>query len=255
MGHAFFTLSIGMGAMMVYGSYLPKKYSIGKAAVWIVFADTAVALLAGVIIFTVVFGNGMEPSAGPGLLFQTLPVAFGQMSGGWFWGTLFFFLVVLAALSSAISLIEPAVSWVEQNWRLSRAKAAWLLGTLVWLFGIGTVLSFNVWKDVHFLPGKTFFDTLDFITANIMLPLGGMLMATFMAWIVSDQARRAEYRLSSALDDIFKLDLRYVAPIGVLIVFSSNLVSDLGRQILLVSVTLGLYGLYVYNRSRFSLHL
>ena len=254
MGHAFFTLSIGMGAMMVYGSYLPERYSIGKAAVWIVLADTLVALLAGVIIFTVVFGNGLAAGAGPGLLFQTLPVAFGQMSGGWFWGTLFFFLVVLAALSSAISLIEPAVSWVEQNWRISRVKATGLLGALVWLLGIGTVLSFNVWADVHFLPGKTFFDSLDFITANIMLPLGGMLIAVFMAWVVSDRQRQAEFRLMPGLDAAFKWDLRLIAPVGVLIVFASNLASDVWQQVVAVGVALVLYALYVYNRSRFNLY-
>lgn len=253
MGHAFFTLSIGMGAMMVYGSYLPEKYSIGQAALWIVFADTAVALLAGIIIFTVVFGNGLEPGAGPGLLFQTLPIAFGQMSGGWFWGTLFFFLVVLAALSSAISLIEPAVSWVEQNWRVKRTTATWLLGALVWLLGIGTVLSFNKWSDLHFLPGKTFFDSLDFITANIMLPLGGMLMATFMAWVVTDKARQAEFRLPPMLDASFKLDLRYIAPVGVLIVFASNLVQDPWKQAAAVGSALLLYALYAYNRRRLML--
>ncbi len=250
MGHAFFTLSIGMGAMMVYGSYLPERYSIGKAAVWIVFADTAVALLAGVIIFTVVFGNGLAPGAGPGLLFQTLPVAFGQMSGGWFWGTLFFFLVVLAALSSAISLIEPAVSWVEQNWRVSRARATWVLGALVWLLGVGTVLSFNVWSEVHFLPGKTFFDSLDFMTANIMLPLGGMLMAVFMAWVVGARARQAEFRLAPGLDAAFQWDLRLIAPVGVLIVFASNLVDAVWQQWTAVGVALVLYALYAYNRSR-----
>ncbi len=250
MGHAFFTLSIGMGAMMVYGSYLPDKYAIGKAAVWIVFADTLVALLAGVIIFTVVFSNGLAPGAGPGLLFQTLPIAFGQMSGGWFWGTLFFFLVVLAALSSAISLIEPAVSWVEQNWRIERTRAAWLLGGIVWLLGVGTVLSFNVWSEVHFLPGKTFFDSLDFITANLMLPLGGLLIAVFMAWVVTDQARRDEYRLPSYLDAGFKWDLRYIAPLGVMIVFASNLAQDPWKQVLAAGSALLLYALYVYNRRR-----
>ena len=253
MGHAFFTLSIGMGAMMVYGSYLPERYSIPKAAVWIVFADTAVALLAGIIIFTVVFGNGLEAGSGPGLLFQTLPVAFGQMSGGWFWGTLFFFLVVLAALSSAISLIEPAVSWVEQNWRMARGRATLLLGGLTWLLGIGTVLSFNHWSDVHVLGERNFFDSLDFVTANIMLPLGGMLMAAFMAWVVTDRARQKEFRLSAGLDRLFRLDLRYVAPVGVLIVFASNLVSESTQQLVAVAVALALYALYAYNRSRFNL--
>lgn len=255
MGHAFFTLSIGMGAMMVYGSYLPEGYSITRASLWIVFADTAVALLAGVVIFTVVFGNGLEPGAGPGLLFQTLPVAFGQMSGGWFWGTLFFFLVVLAALSSSISLIEPAVSWLEQNWRMSRIRATLLLGALVWLTGIGTVLSFNAWKDVHLLPGRTFFDSLDFVTANIMLPLGGMLMAVFMAWVIPAAVRRKTFDLGPVADALFIRDLRYIAPVGVLIVFASNLVESSLHRWIAVGVALALYALYAYNRSRYNLSI
>jgi len=249
MGHAFFTLSIGLGTMMVYGSYLSEKYSIVKAGVWIAFADTAVALIAGLIIFSIVFANGLEPGSGPGLLFQTLPIAFGQMPGGWFFGPLFFALVIMAALSSSISLIEPAVSWFDQNWGIKRKKAAWLLGSLIWFIGIGTVLSFNEWSEVHFLGDRTFFDSVDFITANIMLPLGGLLMAMFVAWVMTPEHRKAEIDLSAGLMKWFVLDLKWFAPVAILIVFSSNLVSS-DSVILMVVVALSVYALYVWNAVR-----
>lgn len=246
MGHAFFTLSIGMGTMMVYGSYMKRDYSIVKAGIWIAIMDTLVALLAGVVIFSIVFSNGLEPGAGPGLLFQTLPVAFGQMTGGWVFGSLFFLLVVMAALSSAISLIEPAVRWAEQNWEVNRVKAAWLLGGLCWLLGLGTVLSFNDWKDLHILGERNFFDTLDFITANIMLPLGGLMMAIFMGWTLTAEKRNAHLHLSSNWLKWFTFDLRYIASVAVIIVFASNLVE--GQHIwLLAGLSFVLYLFYVWQ--------
>ncbi|VAW62052.1 Sodium-dependent transporter, SNF family, partial [hydrothermal vent metagenome] len=124
MGHAFFTLSLGMGAIMVYGSYLPKEVSIAKATVTIALADTAVALMAGLVIFPIVFANKLEPGSGFGLIFETLPIAFGQMEAGVLIGTLFFVLLVLAALSSSISLIEPAVAWLVENRDMSRVRAS-----------------------------------------------------------------------------------------------------------------------------------
>ena len=249
MGHAFFTLSIGMGAIMVYGSYLGREHSIVKASLWVVFADTAVALLAGLVIFAIVFANSMAPSAGPGLLFQTLPVAFGQMWGGWFFGTLFFALVVMAALSSAISLIEPAISWLEQNWGYSRVKATWGLGALIWLVGVGTILSFTHWSEVHFIGERTFFDSLDFLTSNIMLPLGGMMMAVFSAWVLSEQTRREELPLSTAWERVMLFDLKWIAPIAVLVVFANSL-SMADSVSLILTLSLALYLLYVFNNQR-----
>ena len=249
MGHAFFTLSIGMGAMMVYGSYLSKEYSIVKAGLWIAFADTVVALLAGLVIFSIVFANGLEPGSGPGLLFQTLPVAFGDMTGGWFFGTLFFALVVMAALSSAISIIEPVVSWFDQNWGINRFKAAWIMGTLIWVVGIGTVLSFNTWQDVHVFGEKTIFDTLDFLTTNIMLPLGGLFMTVFVAWVLKDEIRNSELPLSDKMMKVFMFVLRWVAPIAVILVFVSNLVSEENLIPMLV-VSLVVYLLYIGYRKR-----
>jgi len=249
MGHAFFTLSIGLGTMMVYGSYLSKEYSIVKAGLWIAFADTLVALLAGLVIFSIVFANGLEPGSGPGLLFQTLPVAFGDMTGGWFFGTLFFALVVMAALSSSISLIEPAVSWFDQNWGIKRNKAAWILGSLIWLIGVGTVLSFNEWADIHFLGERNFFESLDFLTANIMLPLGGLFMTVFVAWVLKDELRNSELPLSKKMMRTFMFVLKWIAPIAVILVFVSNLVSEEDLIPMLV-VSLVLYLLYIGYRKR-----
>ncbi|MDG4812855.1 sodium-dependent transporter [Hydrogenovibrio sp. 3SP14C1] len=219
LGHAFFTLSLGFGTMMVYGSYLPKNYSIVKASIWIVVADTLIALIAGLVIFSIVFGNGLEAGSGPGLLFQTLPVAFGQMSGGWFFGTLFFGMVVFAALSSSISMIEPAISWLEQNWNYTRKKAAWLLGSFAWLLGLGSVFSFNLWKGQTFLEGKTFFESIDFLTSNIMLPLGGMFTALFVGWVWTLQQRNDETGMPSKWSGTYSVIVKWVAPILVFIVF------------------------------------
>ncbi|NPA71605.1 MAG: sodium-dependent transporter [Gammaproteobacteria bacterium] len=249
MGHAFFTLSIGLGTMMVYGSYLSKEFSIVKASFWIVIADTAVALLAGLVIFSIVFANGLEPGSGPGLLFQTLPVAFGHMWGGWFFGSLFFALVVMAALSSAISLIEPAVSWVNQQWGVERTQAAWLLGGIIWLIGVGTVLSFNEWKGLHFLGERTLFDSLDFITTNIMLPLGGLLMAVFIAWVMKPSTRADNLELSEGWMNLFVLNLRWGAPIAVMVVFASNLVSA-DRVGFMIAAILGIYAVYIWQVRR-----
>lgn len=219
LGHAFFTLSLGFGTMMVYGSYMPKDYSIVRASLWIVAADTVIALVAGLVIFSIVFGNGLEAGSGPGLLFQTLPIAFGQMTGGWFFGTLFFGMVVFAALSSAISMIEPAISWFEQNWGFSRRKAAWSLGLFSWFLGLGSVLSFNLWQNVHFWQDKTFFGLMDFLTSNVMLPLGGMFTALFVGWVWTQSERDAASGMPARWSPTYSILTKYVAPILVFIVF------------------------------------
>jgi len=176
MGHAFFTLSLGMGAIMVYGSYLPGDASIAKTSIAVSLMDTTVALLAGLAIFPIVFANGLEPGAGPGLIFQTLPIAFGHMQYGAFFGMLFFILLVFAAWSSSISLIEPAVAWLVENKGMTRVYASIVAGFATWAMGLLTVLSFNLWSDVKLLSmievfeDYTLFDLLDYLTANIMLP-------------------------------------------------------------------------------------
>jgi NSS family neurotransmitter:Na+ symporter len=218
-GHAFFTLSLGMGAIMVYGSYLPTKVSIGSTAVIIALADTVVALLAGLAIFPIVFANGLEPGSGPGLIFQTLPIAFGHMAYGSVFGTLFFVLLVFAAWSSSISLIEPAVAWLVENKKMSRMRACIWAGLATWILGIGTVLSFNLTADVK-LFDKTFFDILDYLTANVMLPLGGLSIAVFAGWVMSKENSASELQLKSPiLFNSWLFLVKFVSPVAVAIVF------------------------------------
>ena len=231
MGHAFFTLSLGMGVMMVYGAYLPKNVSIARVSITVALMDTLVALLAGLAIFPIVFANGLEPGAGPGLIFQTLPLAFGQMPGGTLFGTLFFVLLVFAAWTSAISLLEPVVAWVEEHQGISRVTSTLVAGVAIWALGILSILSLNDWADLHPLgmfpmfAGKTLFDLLDFLTANIMLPLGGLLIALFVGWALGRDAVREELGLSdSGAFRLWHALLRYVTPVGVLVVFVYNLV-------------------------------
>ncbi len=219
MGHAFFTLSLGMGAIMVYGSYLPNNISIAKTTFTIAAADTMVALLAGAAIFPIVFANGLEPSAGPGLIFQTLPIAFGQMPGGMIFGTLFFVLLVFAALSSSISLIEPAVAWMMERFSVTRGVASFWSGLVTWFIGLGTIASFNIGEEVKFF-GLTFFDLLDYLTANIMLPLGGLLIAVFAGWVMSaDQSREGLEMREGVMFRTWWFLARFVAPIAVFVVF------------------------------------
>lgn len=208
MGHAFFTLSLGMGAIMVYGSYLPKGISIAKTSILIAGADTLVALLAGVAIFPIVFANGLEASAGPGLIFQTLPIAFGNMTGGWLFGVLFFVLLVFAAISSAISLIEPAVAWVAENYDVDRKQASIYMGVGTWALGLGTVFS------------ESFFEKIDYLTANLMLPLGGLGIALFAGRVMLQKHTQAELALDNEIEyTVWKFLVSYVTPVAVFLVF------------------------------------
>jgi len=217
MGHAFFTLSLGMGAIMAYGAYLPKNVSIGGATITIALADTAVALLAGLAIFPIVFSNGLEASSGPGLIFTTLPIAFGQMPYSTLFGSIFFLLLVFAALSSAISLIEPAVARITEKSGVPRINATLFIGVFSWLLGVGSVLSFNLWSD-NKLAGKTFFDWMDYLTSNIMLPLGGLFIALFAGWIMHKHSTQDELRSKGVSYQLWLFLVRFVAPIAVLIV-------------------------------------
>jgi NSS family neurotransmitter:Na+ symporter len=218
MGQAFFTLSLGMGAVMVYGSYLPKNVSIAKASIIIAGADTIVALLAGIIIFPIVFTHQLHTDSGPGLIFQTLPIAFGNMTGGWLFGILFFVMLVFAALTSSISLIEPAVAWLVESKAISREKACLWSGLAAWILGFGTIFSFNVWSDFKFFE-RSLFDLLDYLTANLMLPIGGFCIAVFAGWIMQQAHSQAELDLPEPAYRLWKVLVCYVAPAAVFLVF------------------------------------
>ncbi|TCK04895.1 sodium-dependent transporter [Marinobacterium mangrovicola] len=227
MGHAFFTLSLGMGCIMAYGSYMGKKDSIGGTVLMIAGLDTLVALVAGLAIFPIVFGNQLDPGAGPGLMFITLPVAFSQMAGGQVFGFLFFLMVGFAAWTSAISLMEPGAAWLVEKLGVKRITAASILGFLVWALGLLALGSFNLTSDL-LLFGMTAFDFLDFLTANIMLPLGGLLVAIFVGWYLPREMTEDELALrSSGIYLIWRFVLRYISPAAVAVVFALNLYQKL----------------------------
>ena len=196
MGQAFFTLSLGMGTMMTYGAYMPSGASIPGTAAMIAILDTSVAILAGIVIFPLVFANDLTGSAGPGLMFVTLPIAFGQMTGGQIFGTAFFVLVSFAAITSSISMIEPACAWLVEKTGFKRPMVAVILGVIAWLLGLGSALSFNLWSDVQLVGGLNFFESMDYLANNIMLPLGGMLIALFTGWMVDRSIVRQQMAVS-----------------------------------------------------------
>lgn len=217
LGQAFFTLSIGMGAVMAYGAYLPEETSITGASAAVVTADTSIAILAGLAIFPLVFANGLTPADGPGLVFNTLPLAFGQMAGGVFFSTIFFILLSFAAWTSAIGLMEPAVAWIVEYFNRTRAQASIMVGGLIWVLGFGSVLSFNVLADTTFLAG-TIFDNVDYLTSNIMLPLGGLLITVFAGWVMCRNSTSDELGNSGGLFKSWRVLARFIAPIGILLV-------------------------------------
>ncbi|MEM7284552.1 MAG: sodium-dependent transporter, partial [Pseudomonadota bacterium] len=219
MGQAFFTLSIGMGAVMAYGAYLPQDTSILGTSVMVIVADTVVALLAGLIIFPIMFQYGLSPAEGEGLIFKTLPIAFGNMNGGVIFGTLFFLLLVLGAWTSAIGLLEPAVAWFIERLSLVRWKAAWLVGGGVWVLGLVSVFSFNLLADWQFFKGN-WFDNVDYFSTNILLPVSGFFIAIFAGWKMCQNSSSEELDIGTAgLYRGWRLLIRWVAPIAVAVIF------------------------------------
>lgn len=219
MGQAFFTLSIGMGAVMAYGAYLPQDTSILGTSVMVIVADTIVALLAGMIIFPIMFQYGLSPTEGEGLVFKTLPIAFGNMGGGVVVGTLFFLLLVLGAWTSAIGLLEPTVAWFIERVGLKRWQAAWLMGGVVWLLGLLSVLSFNLMADFQFFKG-TWFDNVDYVSTNILLPISGFFIALFAGWKMCQNSSSEELDIGTdLLYQGWRILIRWVAPLGVAAIF------------------------------------
>lgn len=218
LGQAFFSLSIGMGAIMAYGSYLKDNDSIVKTASSVALVDTLVAIIAGLAIFPLIFTYSLEPGGGPGLIFITLPIAFAQMPYGQILGTSFFVLLMFAAWTSSISLIEPTVIWLIERFKISRVKATLIVGALSWILGIGSVLSFNLWQN-HQLFGKTYFDIMDYVTSNIMLPTGGLLIAIFVAWRMPKDILTRQLGGDSTIFRLWLAALGYIAPLGALLIF------------------------------------
>ena len=222
-GQAFFSISVAMGLLMTYGSYVPKNVSLTKSALIIAGADTLVAVLAGLMIFPLVFGNDLDPGSGPGLIFQTLPTAFADMPGGRVFGVVFFVLLAFAAVTSLIAIIEPIVRYAEDKWQMRRRNGVIVFGSLAWAIGLLTVFSFNIWSDVHPLgqfkafEGKTVFDLIDYATANLMMPLGGILMALFVGWRIKPEALSSDLSFGSpALFNAWLWMIRIIVPLAIL---------------------------------------
>ncbi len=219
MGQAFFSLSLGLGAIMAYGSYLPAHIPIVRTTFAIATMDVLVAIAAGLVIFSLVFQHGLEPGEGPGLVFQTLPLLFGNLPGGGVLGGVFFFLLFVAAWTSAVSLVEPGLSWLTDSGVCGRGTAACIIGGIAWLLGLGTVFSFSDAANWSVF-GRTVFDLLDYLAANILLPLGGLLIAVFAGWKLPAFVLREELNIEHpGFYRLWRFMLRYLSPAAITVVF------------------------------------
>ena len=223
-GQAFFSIGIGMGALYVFGAYMPKDFSIPRSATIVILMDTGVAVLAGFAIFPLVFKYGLDPGAGAGLVFETLPLAFGQMPGGQLFGSIFFVLLISAALSSCIGLAEGVVKWVDEHLNIPRKQGVFYVSGTAWALGVVSILGFSTWKDVRlldFIPryeGLDIFDTLDTLAADNLLLLGGAFSAIFFGWLVPKALKLEELDVKDGL--IFgswRFLIRFVIPPVLLI--------------------------------------
>ena len=219
MGQAFFSLSVGMGAIMAYGAYMPEKQMIGKTVLTIIFLDTFVALAAGIAIFPIVFSNtSLQITAGPGLIFETLPVAFYSLPLGSIFSCIFFILITIAALSSSISLLEPFTAWIEETGKINRVSIVFFLSILIWILGLGSIFSFNIWSELK-LFGLTFLGLLDYLTNNIMLPLGGFFVTVLIGWMLPKDFLKEHLKLTKTFFNWFYFTLRFIAPSSIILIF------------------------------------
>ncbi|MCW7555781.1 sodium-dependent transporter [Endozoicomonas gorgoniicola] len=223
-GQAFFTLGSGLCMMMTYGAYISKKNKILTTSLAVVGFDTAVAILAGLTIFPVVFAFGLEARSGPGLLFVSLTTALAQKTFGALLGGTIFILASIAALSSSISLMEPAVAWLQKGFSIKRFWAAGVVGFLVWLLGLGSVFSYNIWSGVDYQWfGKSFFDLMVYLTTSLMMPLNSLMIALFVGW------KMGRNRMAGLLDmagiplNIWMFSIRIVAPLMIVFILLMSL--------------------------------
>lgn len=226
LGQAFMSIGIAMAVMITYGSYLSRETSIPANAFIVVGADTLVALLAGFAIFPLVFAHGLAPDAGTGLVFQTLPIAFGELPAGQLFSSVFFLLLMAAAITSCIGNFAPIVAWTGERFGTNRATASLIAGFAMWLLGLGSVFSFNLLSDFHplaFVSGfeeRTIYDSLDYIMSNILLPVGAFLTAIFIGWVVSSDPSRKAMGLDIGWGfRLWQILIRFVVPIALVIIF------------------------------------
>jgi neurotransmitter:Na+ symporter, NSS family len=226
LSQAFFSLSIGMGAMITYGSYLNRHENLGKSALWVTSLDSIVAVLAGLLILPAVFAFGFDPAAGPGLTFITLPAVFAQMPGGVFFGILFFLLLTVAALTSAVSLMQPIIAYFSDEKGWNPKVSAVLFGGVVFVLGVPSSLSLGIWSDFHIIGEKGFLDSVDYITSNLMMPIVGIMTSLFVGWVVADKMKdeatnnnEKKFRFLNG----WLFICRFLAPLGISWVLISGL--------------------------------
>jgi len=227
LGQVFFSLSLGMGCMVTYGSYLDKETNIAESGLVIPLLDTMAAFLAGLAILPAVFAFGFEPGVGPGLMFVTLPAVFSQMPAGQLFAIIFFILVIFAALTSAISLLEVIVSYLVDEKKMGRKFAAAIGAAGIFILSIPASLSIGPWSNIHIIGARGFFDSFDFLASNIMLPLGGLLLCIFVGWVWgTDNAIKEitnDGRVKFEMAGVWSFLVKFVAPVAIALVFASSL--------------------------------
>jgi NSS family neurotransmitter:Na+ symporter len=221
-GQGFFSVGVGAAMLMTYGAYLDKSINLGRAAITIALADTAIAILAGIGIFAIVFGQSLDPTAGPGLIFTTLPLAFGQMPFGGPLAFIFFMLVYFAALTSGLSLAEVMFRWAENRFGWSRKRAIYVMLGSTFLVGLTTVFSFNIWSDVK-LAGRTLFDLKDYLVTAYIMPIGGLGVILFAAWVLPVDTLKQAFGGDGPLFSAWLFAGRFLAPLGILWIFWAGL--------------------------------
>lgn len=226
LGQSFFSLSIGMGTLITYGSYIGKKERLGNTALSVSAADTLIAILAGIAIFPAVFAFGIAPEAGAGLVFITLPLIFEQMTGGYFFALIFFLLLSIAALTSTISVLEVVTAYLAEELNLGRKKATLLAASSIAVLGVACTMSQGPWSAIS-VGNKNLFDLLEMISANIMLPLGGLLIVIFVGWYLSKEKvfdeLSNEGKLKAGFRYLYLFIVRFLAPVAIAFVFLHGL--------------------------------
>lgn len=225
LGHAFFSLALAQSVIVAFGAHLPRNVSLTQASFAISILDTLVALVVGVVIFSIVFTSGLEISSGPGLIFQSLPVAFGNMPYGHAFGIAFFIMLVLAAWTSSVGLLVPPIEQLEVRYGVSRARGATLVAVTAWLIGILCALSFNSLADFRPIGGRTIYGMLDFLTSGIMMPVTGLLIAVFAGWVVSGNVAADELRIGRpGLLRAWRFLVRYVIPVTIMVILVNGVI-------------------------------
>ncbi len=225
LGHAFFSLGLAQSVMVAFGSHLSQHIALTPAAIIVSILDTSVSLVVGVIIFSIVFSNGLEVSSGPGLVFQSLPVAFGQMPFGSYIGIAFFIMLVLAAWSSSVGLVVPPADHLQVRYRFSRARSTWLVCVAAWLIGVFCALSFSSLADFKPFAGKTLYGFLDYLTSSVLMPFTGLLVAIFAGWIVSGRAAAEELQLGIHLQfRVWRFLVRFIVPVTIVVILVNGVI-------------------------------